>query len=178
MAEITSRPERVRQVRVSTPAGTREGSDLNDVLRQIIFDMKQANGWSTAQTAENLGMSQQTLYSFMEQDSVGAEDEKGRGMSVRSLSKIIAARGTNPVLFFVSHPLYRSRSPLSIPIDAYSYESLNALLSPQLAKDLAKIVEVFATRGTLEDFISTQKRNFGIADDKPRARRTSNKKSS
>ena len=91
--EFARRPS-VRRVRVvAGEAGKRrEGPDLNDVVRTIIWDLKHETGWSQARLSRELGIPQQRVSRLL--------DSERHGMTLWVLSQICAALGETPVQFF------------------------------------------------------------------------------
>lgn len=190
MAELMkTRPSRVRTIPIDLPGGrTGEATDLNDVVRQVIWDMKEQFDWNWSETARHLGIEIQTLNDFMEEQPEG-EDEaeepapttKGKkrrrpkGISLYTLSKIVGARAhDNPILLFQRHQRYRGKSTLTQSrteiADAAAYDALCTLLTRTQAEHLTEIVDVLLGKKGLEDFLRTMRTVTGAAS-KKRSRR-------
>lgn len=184
MAELKERPKRLRTVEVEVPGGrVLSGYDMNDVVRQILWDEREQNQWATtSETARYLGLQQQTLFSFFDEatdeddDSEGESPRKGsgRGLNLRSLTRILIARTRgNPLQFFQKHPLFRSRAPQQLDVDHFSYDGLCSLLTPTQAQQLTRIVEALLDRPNgLNEFMTGTRALLGITEEaKPRTRK-------
>lgn len=153
-----SKPKRpsttVRTLPFKLPDG-REGAatDLNDVLRHIVRDMREANDWSEAETARRLGMTQQSLHDFLEEP----RDGKQPGVSVATLSKMCAAGSHNsPVLFFQRHPLFATDAPNA------AVQALAQRLTVKQAETLVEIVDVLLGRQSLDAWLAQSVSLLGV----------------
>jgi transcriptional regulator with XRE-family HTH domain len=157
----------VRRIPFTLPDGRRgEAHDLNDVVRDVITEIRQANEWSEAETAANLGMTQQALNDFMNVDRnvPHVEGEKPKGtLTVHTLSKIAATSALNsPVVLFQRHPLFAGQA------NAAAYEALCGVLSSTEAEQLAQIVDVLRGRESLAEFLERTNAMLGIDQKRPR----------
>ena len=76
MAENKPRVGRIRKIGVKTRGSEiAQGDDLNDVVRQIITDLRATNNWTLEQTASSLGMQPTTLSSFLEAENEDAASQ-------------------------------------------------------------------------------------------------------
>jgi hypothetical protein len=186
MAEmLRARPSKVRQTPVELPGGrVVRAHELDDVAKQIIFDMKVSNGWTWPETAHHIGLTPTTLAEMMQEEeggkTPGGKPKKPRGMTLSTLSKIVAARShNNPLLFFQRHPLFRGKAPQAIArelaTDAQYYDRLCALLTGEQANMVADILEALLGRGALDDSLRVVLRALGVEE--PGQRRAPRKKS-
>jgi len=82
----------------------RTGPDLNDVLRGVVIDLKNAWGLSTRAMAQRLGVRQQTFAAFI-------DDGMDQGTRVETLARMCIALDMGPGELFEMHPDYgESRS--------------------------------------------------------------------
>lgn len=102
MPEMFKRPK-IRSIEVTIKDGSAErkakGPDLNDVLRGIVIDLRNAWGLSTRALAFRLGVRQQTLAGFIDQDL-------DQGTRIEVLSRICAALDMTADEVFALHPQY------------------------------------------------------------------------
>jgi len=143
--EIKERPTEIRTVAVDVPNDreTHEGADLDDVLRQIVWDLKVAHEWdSTAETARQLGVKQQTLSLFL--------DETLPGTSLQTLSRICAALRTSPVDLFRKHERYGRLQGLEVRFaEDIVFDRFRALLTVDQARRLVTLIERLGSRHAL-----------------------------
>lgn len=162
-------PTPVRRIPFKAAGRALEANDLDDAARYIIEKTQESYGWSQAETAANLGMTQQALNQFMsvDREAPHVEGENARGtLTVRTLSKLAAATPgahNSPILFFQQHPLFAGNAQ-----DA-GYQALCSVLSSTEAADLAQIVEVLRGRESVAEYFARQRAMLGI--DEPRTPR-------
>ena len=103
MAEMTKRP-RVRSMDfIVKDAGVERAvkcPDLNDVLRGVVIDLRNAWGLSTRALGMRLGVRQQTISGFLDKDI-------DQGTRVDTLSRMCGALDMNVAELFALHPIYR-----------------------------------------------------------------------
>ena len=103
MAELKKAP-RVRTVKVKVKRGGKEatvtGPNLDDVLRGIVIQWKNHLDISTNEAAKRLGVTQQTLSSFL-------NPEQTAGCRLELVSKICAALDLTPASLFSMHTLFK-----------------------------------------------------------------------
>ncbi len=152
MAEFKERPD-VQAIDVLIKTGStemkRQGADLDDVLRAVIFDIREDNKWgSTAETARRLGLPQQTLASFM--------DEKRLGTSIATLSTICAALQQTPIEIFHRHERYPVKDDARPSFaDDLIFNRFRAVLERGEASRLLRIVELAKDAGALGEILTT-----------------------
>ena len=102
MAEMTKRP-RIRSMDFEVKeAGVDRAvkcPDLNDVLRGVVIDLRNAWGLSTRALSMRLGVRQQTMSGFLDKDM-------DQGTRVDTLSRMCGALGLNVAELFALHPGY------------------------------------------------------------------------
>ena len=102
MAEMTTRP-RIRSIEIDVKdAGnerTIKAPDLNDVLRGVVIDLRNAWGLSTRALGFRLGLRQQTMSGFLDKDL-------DQGTRIDTLSRMCGALGMNVAELFALHPSY------------------------------------------------------------------------
>lgn len=143
MAEISSRPD-VREVGivVKTDEGEerRKGNNLDDVLRAIIWDIREKTGWrSTTETARRMGLPQSTLALLM--------DESLPGTSLDTLSRVCAALKLSPVELFRLHELYKGEREFA---DDFVFNRFRSVLSRGEASRLLPLLEIAKDQGALD----------------------------
>lgn len=148
MGEISERPK-VRSVEVEVPDGDgisiREGANLDDVLRAIVWDLKNTvYKWpSTKSAANHLGVPQQTLSDFL--------DESEPGTGLKTLSRVCAALQMSPVevlqLHEKYHPESRGDSPFASDV---IYNRFRSLIDLDQARKLVRIIELARERNLLD----------------------------
>jgi transcriptional regulator with XRE-family HTH domain len=131
---------------VDTDQGSRQatGVNLDDVVRAIIWDIRQDYGGNQARTARRLGLQQQNL----------SRIESGGGTSIESLSRICAALGEDPRAFFRRHELYRrtrGKTSQDRLAEDEIFRKLRLLLTPKSAKRLVNILDGLVERRVLVD---------------------------
>lgn len=167
MAELENRPEvRTLELTLDVPDETdrdREGANLDDVLRAVIFDLRAAYGWgSTAETARHLGLKQQTLAQFM--------DEKQPGTRLETLSRVCTAMRMSPVDIFQLHERYNPASRQGSPFaEDLIFNRFRAVLDVGKARKLLRVLEALRSRSLLDDAIALLERL--VTDGKPEHRR-------
>lgn len=104
MPEMTKRPK-IRELKFTIQEGRNErqvkGPDFNDVLRGIVIDLRNAWGLSTRALSFRLGVRQQTLAGFIDQDL-------DQGTRLDTLSHICAALDMTIDEMFALHPNYKT----------------------------------------------------------------------
>lgn len=184
---MKTKPTKVSTIPVVMPTGI-EGTalDLNDIVVQVIWDMKEAEGWSWRQTANELGIEVQTLYDMLlvdpeNPDAGPSEGKKGRrkGITLFTLSKIVAAKAHgNPILFFRRHPLFgRTLRPVRRDAAGDVYGALCARLTKPQAERLTHIIDVLVGRQGLDDFLTSFGQVLGAKIPRQRRSRSRTKKS-
>ena len=185
MAELQNRPE-IRTFPVQLGEDVIEAQDISDVVKQVLWDMREAHGWTWSELARQVGLKQQTLTEFMK-PSEGASAGKPKtsgSMTLRTFTQVVAAAsGNNPITFFARHPMFRASAPAATtqPSPTPSspkqdpFDRLRELLSPDQARSLCQLVEHLLSRGALEDVLSGLSRAWALP--KQRARRMKNKNS-
>jgi len=171
MSELLQSPPRTpRRIKVEVPSGVREGWDLNDVVRDVVSAIIRTNGWSLAEAAKRLGVPSATLQGFLASTDSGSDSGKNKkdsGMSVASLSKIVAAYGNdNPIAFLLQHPVLRSgrgghRDP-ELEADERAYDALCHALNGSQARKLSMICETLSNRGVLDAFLDVTLQSIGV----------------
>src|SRR5262245_39675200 len=130
MAEFKERPS-VGQITVTVRIGREEqkrsGPSLDDVLRVLLWDLKEASAWSTNEASLRLGLPLSTLQTILDQDR--------NGTSLEVLSKICAAMKTNPDVLFQSYEGFspETRQTVRFAEDAV-FDRFRAVLSVKQAK--------------------------------------------
>ena len=103
MSEMTKRPK-VRtidfEIREAGESRQCKAVDLNDVLRGVLIEMRNAWGLSTRALAMRLGVRQQTVSGFLDSDL-------DQGTRVDTLSRMCGALDMNVAELFALHPIYR-----------------------------------------------------------------------
>ena len=166
MAEMMKqRPGPAGEVRVQVPGGERTGPDLNDVLREMLWDLKERRGWTWPETARRVGVPMSTLQGFFLEES--KRDPRKRGMSLDSLSRVIAAYGHgNPVTFFAGHPLFRGRSPASaspeLEADRRALDALCATVTAAQAVKLTALVETLIDRQAFDSWLDLTLKSLAV----------------
>ena len=151
MADRDERPQ-VRTVTVevpsvSSPSGIakRDGANIDDVVRAIIWDFKEeVHEWSSwAEAARHLGVPQQTLSDFM--------NDPESGTRILTLSRICAALQMSPVDLLQLHERYHPESRGDTPFAAdVVYNRFRALLDVRQASRLARMLELAQGSDLLE----------------------------
>jgi DNA-binding Xre family transcriptional regulator len=169
------RPTEIGQIRVEVPGGddpsgvkTMVGVDLDDVLRQIVWDLMAERGWAEniSKAAKHLGVPQRTLADFMDQS-------RERGLRVETLSRICAALKSTPVDILRRHEFYRPESADYAPaIDQPAYDSLRAVLTPQDAQRLYRIAQVLNDRQALKAQLDALESALAITQPPKKARKS------
>lgn len=160
MAEFRDRPTEVRTVAVNVPIdgeAKREltGVLIDDVLRQVLWDIRTANGWkSTAETARRLGIPQQTLTAFFDREILG-------GMRLETLSRVCAALRTSPVDLLRRHEKYRPENKEDAPFaEDLIFDRFRSILTPATARRLVRILETMIDRGALASTLDSWERGL------------------
>lgn len=185
MAEIQNRPE-IRTFPVQLGENVIEAQDISDVVKQVLWDMRDAHGWSWSELARQVGLKQQTLTEFMKSSDAESDGRprKAGSMTLRTFTQVLAASsGNNPIAFFARHPLFRETAPAATlqPAETPSagkrdpFERLRELLSVEQARSLCQLVEHLLSRGALDEMLSGLMRTAALP--KQRARRMKNKNS-
>jgi len=145
VAEIKDRPTEIRtvEVRIRNDREVHAGADLDDVLRQIVWDLKVAHEWEfTAEAARQLGLKQQTLSLFL--------DETLPGTSLQTLSRICAALRTTPVDLFRKHERYGSLEGREVRFaEDIVFDRFRALLTVEQARRLVTLLERLGSKHAL-----------------------------
>jgi DNA-binding Xre family transcriptional regulator len=155
----TERPREIRDVEVPVAGGRKHrGANLDDVLRQILWDLAEREGWSENKAASNLGVPQATLHDFM----AGAKD--GKSLKLQSVSRICAALKTSPVDLFRLHERYRpeARDEATFAEDLV-FDRFRALLSHQSARRLVRLIEIWNDRGSLPSQLDAWEKSHSSA---------------
>lgn len=104
MAELNKRP-RIRSIdfEIKDAGNTRnvKAQDLNDVLRGVLIDIRNAWGLSTRALSARLGVRQQTISGFLDADL-------DQGTRVDTLSRLCGAMDMGVADLFALHPQYKS----------------------------------------------------------------------
>ena len=104
MPEYKKRP-RVAKTSVRTLVNgereTRTAPELNSVLRGVLVDMKRAQGLSTRELSQRIGIRQQSLSALL-------KDDDSRGCTLRFVSEVCAGLQQTVGELFESHPNYGS----------------------------------------------------------------------
>ena len=98
--------------------GRRTGFNLDDVLRGVLIEWKEARGYSTNQAAHELGLRQQTLSSFL------SEDEP-RGCRLEFVSKVCAGMGITPIELFSRHEVFQEPDSQDASVMSHFREGLS-----------------------------------------------------
>jgi len=183
---MTEKPEKVSTIPVDMPGGFEgQAPNLDDAVLQVIWDIKEAEGWSWPQTARAFGIGTQTLYDLLLLDEHGNPKPDGeasprrRGMTMFTFSKIVGAMAHgNPILFFKKHPMFGKVLQPSKGDSADAHVQLCARLSRTQAERLVQIVDQMLRRDALDDFLSSTEVLVGVATTPKRRRpKTRSKKS-
>lgn len=186
MAEMLNRPE-IRKFPVQLGDHVIEAQDVSDAVKQVLWDMREANGWSWSELARQVGLSQQALGEFMQagRDERGGKAAKSGSMTLRTLSRVLATTaGNNPIAFFARHPQFRASAPAALqspaeprqsPKGGDPFERLRELISTEQARELCSLVEHLLSRGVLDETVSALSRASAVP--KQRARREKHKNS-
>lgn len=133
------------EVNVDGRAQRRSGPDLDDVLRAILWDLRQTYG-GQARLARRLGLGQQNL----------SRIEGGGGTSLDVLSRICAALRESPLELFQRHERYRTVDDAEAEARLAEDRELNRLrviLSAETTRRLVAVLEELVDQGTLEDYV-------------------------
>lgn len=149
MSKSDERPK-VSTITVEVPDGPdrtvkREGANLDDVLRALVWDLKnEVYDWkSVAETARRLGLPQQTLNDFL--------GPKQSGLRLETLSKVCAAIQMSPVELLQLHERYHPESRGDTPFAAdLVYNGFRSVLNLDQAKRLLRLVELARDRELLD----------------------------
>ena len=88
---------------VEGPFG-RTGTSLSDVVRDILWGVMEEQGWTQAQTAERLGITQSELNRFLhDRELVSGKHQE---LKTNALTSLCLVLGENPIELFSRHPLY------------------------------------------------------------------------
>ena len=88
---------------VEGPFGS-TGTSLSDVVRDILWGVMEEQGWTQAQTAERLGITQSELNRFLhDRELVSGKRQELKTSALTSLCLVL---GENPIELFSRHPLY------------------------------------------------------------------------
>jgi transcriptional regulator with XRE-family HTH domain len=103
------------------------GYDVDDVLRDILLDVKDANGWSQKEFGDRLGLPQAAVSRYLNgkpHDNGGPQE-----FPVSSLTRLCLMLDQDPIQVFAQHPLYEegARKFIRYPKD-HLYEKYNAVL--------------------------------------------------
>jgi len=168
MAEtMKERPGPAAVVRVEVPNGERFGPDLNDVLREMIWDLKERRGWTWPETAKRIAVPLNTLQGFFRETDPDDDEARKPGMSVSSLSRVIAAYGHgNPVTFFASHPLFRGRSTASaspeLEADRRALDALCSTVTAAQAVKLTALIETLVDRQAFDSWLDLTLKSLAV----------------
>jgi len=168
MAEMMKqRPGPAGVVRVEVPNGERVGPDLNDVLREMIWDLKEQRGWTWPETARRIAVPLNTLQGFFRETDEADDSSRRPGISVASLSRVIAAYGHgNPVTFLASHPAFRGRSPASaspeLEADRRALDALCATVTAAQAIKLTALIETLVDRHAFDSWLDLTLKSLGV----------------
>jgi len=155
MAELTRAPK-PRTEKIEVLSGTkmieRKAIDLDDVIRGVIIEYRDEHDISTRECAHRLGLKQQTLSGFL--------DENGTGARVKMLSNVCAAMRVTPAQFFERHDLY---SRTTVDDDDWIWDLKIAAKNIDLDRDsrdrLTKVIEL-AVKLDLADVLIAQAYGF------------------
>jgi len=104
MSELKKRP-RIQAIQFEVEEAGRtkkkKGADLNDVLRGVLVDLREAWSIPTKTLGKRLGLSQQTISKFLDAD-------RPQGTRLDTLSKICAALNSGPGEVLSMHPDYEA----------------------------------------------------------------------
>lgn len=161
MAIKRPRQDRIREVEVEIPGeGTerrrQRGASLDDVLRQIVWDMAARSDWSLSETARRLGVPQPTLQEFF-------DPAHERGMTLDTLSKVCAALKLSPVDLFRLHERYKpeNRDEATF-VEDLIFDRFRTVLTPPAARRLVRLIEVWNDRDALASQLDAWERAAGI----------------
>lgn len=105
MPEFERRPK-IRNVKftIKEAGETKDvsGPDLNDIIRGVVIDLRNAWGLSTRQLAFRLGLSQNTLSGFI-------DSELDQGTRLETLTRICASLDVTPGELFDLHPQFEEK---------------------------------------------------------------------
>tara|TARA_Y100001970_G_C14190771_1_gene835246 strand:- start:1239 stop:1766 length:528 start_codon:yes stop_codon:yes gene_type:complete len=146
MAILNKRPK-IRDYEIEVvESGTKrklKTPDLNDVLRGILVDLRNAWGMSTRQLAFRLGLRQQTLSAFLDLDA-------DQGTRMETLSAVCGALDMSASELFDLHPQYGKDA------GDRRWQMLRNSISPEAVDQLVETAMLGAQIGTIDKLIANQ----------------------
>ncbi len=183
MAGIKERPS-VREVTVLVPGdgdrlSERSGADLNDVLRAILWDLRDDYGWKDwTAAAKALGLPQSSLSSFFQEEKVknpdGSTTVERQGTRLETLSRICAAIRKDPIELFQRHERYAEEKRFA---DDAIFDQFRTVLDRGEAARLLPVLVTLKARGALDLALQTMERIAGIERDTQKEQATARKRS-
>jgi len=117
--------------------------DLNDVLRGVLVDLRNAWGMSTRQLAFRLGVRQQTLSAFL-------DPEADQGTRLETVSAICGALDMSISDLFELHPVYGGQKT------DRRWQMLRNSISSKALDEFVETAMLGAQVGTIDKLISNQ----------------------
>jgi hypothetical protein len=115
------------------PRKVQHGYNVSDVVRDILWDLKEERGWGNAELGQFIGVAGSSIQRFL---CGMAPDNRGKyedaDLRIAFLTKACAALAETPLQFLQRHPVYgKSPSPVASILSA---EALELLRLAEMAK--------------------------------------------
>ena len=126
------------------------GYDQNDVLRDIIWELKEDLDWTQSELGHRIGCSQSEANRFLHGKRISEKSSKPQEMKLSWLSRLCISIDENPLQVFGRHPLYEGVARAHMGSKDHPFTRHTVLLRNAEARGILSLLDEAGSSGVLD----------------------------